>query len=874
MSKEMFFVQLFLVLTAGVFSMSAQPEEPQFSPAMFQTGPGCSWGFRHGTALKMNDWFIAGPGPGVYRDDWLRDMWAFRNEVRAGTGHVLIMSAEAQDAWFKFSPPVQQAFALVPGDSLHAIVKARVSGGGDVKLNVGFSSEEMGVPDSSGVMAISGDSEWHDIETSITVPDDSQTPSLVFFMKQQNNVRIEISSVILGLEDINRMSAVYRVLDELCSGHLCQGIYDREDLVWAASAYTQYFVFMYDSSFYDHERGYLVEEFIQNKKQRFGGLDSVILWPAYPRIGVDDRNQFDFYRDLPGGLEGLRDVCRRFHEKGVRVLLPYLPWDKGTRREGISDEQRLAEIVKTVDADGVFLDTLARSALELRSAVDNVKEGVVLVPELCPPVEQLSLCNASWAQWPHDPLPPGMPLLKWIEPRHMQHYTCRWEHSHQWEMATAFFNGTGMLIWENIFGTCNPCSDADAFLWKRCSTLLRTFSKEFISELWDPYYPSLDDDLYIHRWPGAPTTLFTLRNMGEPIEQGLLMRWQLPADVRADDMQIADVWNGRSLRWDMSEFGWVQVWGSVDKVGCIAVTFGDDQRVEDLLQSQSALEMPDQTEGIFSCPPPVMRAVTKTEPFGGAEPPSGMVLVPVGKAIMHIEHQRRECGCYPDPGIDGAASASFIWGNPHDELVIHNYVVEVPPFFIDEAQVTNREFQQFMSATGYKPKHAHNFLKHWPDGVMPESIADLPVVYVDIDDARAYASWAGKRLPTEPEWQRAAQGEDGRLWPWGNDFDTEKCPPAGSSPVPVRSLPQSRSPFGCYLMAGNVWEWTESERDDGHIRFCIIRGGSYHRITGSGWYTANGPQPLNTHSKFLLMWPGLDRCATIGFRCVRDADTS
>ena len=138
-------------------------------------------------------------------------------------------------------------------------------------------------------------------------------------------------------------------------------------------------------------------------------------------------------------------------------------------------------------------------------------------------------------------------------------------------------------------------------------------------------------------------------------------------------------------------------------------------------------------------------------------------------------------------------------------MITHDFKVPVEPYCIDEAQVTNREYKQFLEATNYKPKYDHNFLKHWPDSVMPEAIADLPVVYVDIDDARAYAAWAGKRLPTEPEWQLAAQGEDGRLWPWGNEFDAAKCPPAGTMPVAVRSLPESRSPYGCYLMAGNVW---------------------------------------------------------------------
>ena len=154
---------------------------------------------------------------------------------------------------------------------------------------------------------------------------------------------------------------------------------------------------------------------------------------------------------------------------------------------------------------------------------------------------------------------------------------------------------------------------------------------------------------------------------------------------------------------------------------------------------------------------------------------------------------------------------------------------------------------------------------------MPAGLADHPVVYVDLDDARAYAKWAGKRLPTEPEWHLAAQGTDGRAWPWGGDFDAARVNMTKSGTSPVRSHPNGRSPYGCYHMSGNVWEWTESVRDDGHTRFVLIRGGSHYKAEGSGWYTDGGPQPCTHHAKFLLMWPGLDRCATIGFRCVIDA---
>jgi formylglycine-generating enzyme required for sulfatase activity len=234
---------------------------------------------------------------------------------------------------------------------------------------------------------------------------------------------------------------------------------------------------------------------------------------------------------------------------------------------------------------------------------------------------------------------------------------------------------------------------------------------------------------------------------------------------------------------------------------------------------------------------------------------------------------RRECGCYPDPGTPEGRHSEFLWGSPHDGRIRHRIgPVDVPAFFIDECEVSNAEFRRFLDATGWRPGHAHAFLRHWPDGEMPEALADHPVVWVDLEDARAYARWAGKRLPTEVEWQLAAQGTDGRKWPWGGEPDATRANATRRGTIPVRSLPDGRSPYGCYHMSGNVWEWTESERDDGHTRFAIIRGGSWFDAEGSIWYVRGGPQPCDSHAKLLLLWPGLDRCSTVGFRCVVDVE--
>ena len=108
-----------------------------------------------------------------------------------------------------------------------------------------------------------------------------------------------------------------------------------------------------------------MNSFLEHGKREFGGYDALILWHAYPRIGFDDRNQFDFYRQMPGGLPRVRQLVDECHARGVRVYIDYNPWDTGTRREDRSDIDVLVEMVRALDADAIFLDTLSNAAAGL-----------------------------------------------------------------------------------------------------------------------------------------------------------------------------------------------------------------------------------------------------------------------------------------------------------------------------------------------------------------------------------------------------------------------------------------------------------------------------------------------------------------------------
>ena len=146
---------------------------------------------------------------------------------------------------------------------------------------------------------------------------------------------------------------------------------------------------------------------------------------------------------------------------------------------------------------------------------------------------------------------------------------------------------------------------------------------------------------------------------------------------------------------------------------------------------------------------------------------------------------------------------------------------------IDRYPVTNAEFKNFMDATHYHPKDDYNFLRTGQNGTYPDGWDSKPVTWVSLEDARAYAAWAGKRLPHEWEWQYAAQGGDGRPVSLGRQLGRQRwcrSRQRAHHAVGLTTLtahPRAASPFGVEDLVGNVWQWTDEFSDD-HTRGGIV----------------------------------------------------
>jgi len=244
-----------------------------------------------------------------------------------------------------------------------------------------------------------------------------------------------------------------------------------------------------------------------------------------------------------------------------------------------------------------------------------------------------------------------------------------------------------------------------------------------------------------------------------------------------------------------------------------------------------------------------------------------MVKIPGGTYLFRVEGIEIEG--FNDEGVD----VQYPWEDSARRF--HEHRIEIEPFYMDKYPVTNAEFRKFLDATHYHPQDDQNFLKDWKNGEFPAGWGNKPVTWVSQEDARAYAQWAGKRLPHEWEWQYAAQGGDAnRVYPWGDAWVAANVPVpdkgrALTQPDDVDAHPAGASPYGVMDMVGNIWQWTDEYTDE-HTRGGILRGGNYYQPQGSIWYF---PQAYRNdqHGKLLLMAPSYDRSGTLGFRCVEDA---
>lgn len=225
-----------------------------------------------------------------------------------------------------------------------------------------------------------------------------------------------------------------------------------------------------------------------------------------------------------------------------------------------------------------------------------------------------------------------------------------------------------------------------------------------------------------------------------------------------------------------------------------------------------------------------------------------MVRVPAGDFKMGISEAQIQALV-----AKGAAANAFEMEKPE-------HTVNVGEFWIDRDLVTNAEYKKFLDSDPDRPVPDIDLtqLKGWAwdaaTRTFPAGRENFPVVLVDYADAAAYCQWAGNRLPTEAEWEKAARGADGRMYPWGSEWANDKTAfgeKGATDASPVGSFPSGASPYGANDMVGNVWQWTGS----------ILKGYPYVADDGRQDPSATAPQRVVRGGMFGF-GPNVSRAST------------
>lgn len=730
----------------------------------------------------------------------------------------------------------------------------------------------------------------------------------------------------------NGMKLIFqdRLLYDVPVGTFNNSLMEREDLKWIQNCYSANLMMTWDKRFYDYSDGsFHIKEHLEKMKKLIGGYDVYGIWPTWPALGMDQRNQWDMFRDLPGGFEKLKEISELSKQMGSYFFLCYNPWDESTRSdEGHFDG--MTNITRIADIDGFVLDTRGGSSTELQDAVDAARDGVVMYSEgMAVPRDMQGIVSGRV----HNALyyPPLLNLNKFIKPEFAIFRVAEEAREPiKREFNLSFFNGYGTEI--NSFPPGRfEWSDDQMRYWGKLLQIQRENSSNFLQNNYTPLIPTLVDSIFVNEWPDESKTIYTIFNLlpggfkgnlfevkhvdennhfidlfnHEELEINMIGDKKI-IPVKLDGFNSFDLGtnnegsvsaiakfpkllsvklSGDVLKVSSKSGDIIRIWAGNPSYEKNPAQFGIQEQSIKLLslfpeyegkfiiQSLKNNEVID--ERIIYIKPGTARLISEVETTKKvSKAPKDMVLIPSGIFTSDSYRTGDNFINYPE--------------NPTSE----GEKIAMRKFFMDKYPVTNKQYKDFLDASGYQPNDTTNFLKHWTNGIIPKGMENHPVIYVTLEDAKAYANWAGKRLPTEIEWQYAAQTEDCNEWPWIQEtpvereeefitntlsvwkikgIDSTRCNLGDGLLYPVGKYKEGVNPYGLYDLVGSIWQLTNDQYDNTTYRYVMVKGGSYFLPTSSFWYVQGGPRELNFRQYLLRVSPSFERKATVGFRCVKDA---
>lgn len=305
--------------------------------------------------------------------------------------------------------------------------------------------------------------------------------------------------------------------------------YEREDLQWYKKDLYQFFSFAYSKEVFNYETNEFEPERLIESGKEFGGFDSVILWYVYPRLGVDSRDQWEFSKDIPDGFAGLKDFVQRCHKLGVKVFLPFNPWDVKADEEKKDTLENIVELIRESDIDGIWFDTMDHVPAGFRERIDEIKPGFVFCLENNPESKKtIEKTTGHWDQFLHENIMPRCDLLRYLFPQNNAPAAARWSIGENKDtfIKSAIFNGSGLAIWQDVFGAWLPFSTEQKASLKKWKGILLDKYDTFFGKNPVPMMPVEQEGLYANRFVSddGKNIIYTVYNAVEKPIEGALIR--------------------------------------------------------------------------------------------------------------------------------------------------------------------------------------------------------------------------------------------------------------------------------------------------------------------------------------------------------------
>ncbi len=350
---------------------------------------------------------------------------------------------------------------------------------------------------------------------------------------------------ILDIEKINGgISECFKAYRESERAKLDLSIYDREELKWYRKTILQHFTYMFGKEAFDYNTNKFKLDSLLEDGEEFGGYDSILLWHQYPRLGVDERTQWEFFDDFPGGRAEIKRISELANKRGVKVFLPFKPWDIDNNASESETTERFANLIKDTGVNGMFFDTMTSVPETFRKAADEIDKSFAFCTEGKPrTVENLQQITGSWDQFWNKDCTLEINIARYILPENAAPMISRWHlgESRDNFIKRAIWNGSGLVIWQDVFGAWLPFSDEQKAIIKKWKEIISKNTDIYFGKDAIPLIKTCQKDIYCNYFSDGKNAIYSIYNKGENINSSLVNL------IEAKDYEISELFYGRDF---------------------------------------------------------------------------------------------------------------------------------------------------------------------------------------------------------------------------------------------------------------------------------------------------------------------------------------